>query len=87
MVKRTHPSLAAGESVALGEMIRKWREKAGLSQDALGVMIGLPQARIAEIETAKRRIDVYEFVRLAHAVKANPVQLFEEFVQVFEPPN
>lgn len=80
MGKPTHPTLRATETVALGEMIRRHREKSGLSQEGLGQLVGLAQARIAEIESAKRRVDVFEFLHIARGVNVDPLALFEEFM-------
>lgn len=84
MARHSHPTFGALETVALGDLIRRHRETSGLSQESLGRSVGLPQARIAEIELAKRRLDVIEFVQLARALNSDPTELFKEMMNSFD---
>jgi transcriptional regulator with XRE-family HTH domain/Zn-dependent peptidase ImmA (M78 family) len=54
--------------VNVGERVREARLTAGLSQENLGVLIGLDRTMIAKIEAGKRRVDALELVRLSKAL-------------------
>jgi transcriptional regulator with XRE-family HTH domain len=56
------------------------RKAAGVRQQALAKKLGRPQSFIAKYEGGERRIDVVEFVAIAHALDADPVKLFKDFV-------
>lgn len=49
------------------ELLRDLREKAGLTQRALGDLLGKPQSWIYNCETANRRVDVAEFCEWCEA--------------------
>lgn len=58
--------------------LREVREKAGLSQQALGELAGVRQAAISQIETGKNlRIDLGILERLAAALSVEPGELLE----------
>ncbi len=61
-------------------MLAKEREKAGLSQSALGVKLipSRPQSYVAKIELGTRRLDALEFWDLAHAVGFDPCALLRK---------
>jgi transcriptional regulator with XRE-family HTH domain len=61
------------------------RHAAGVRQQALAEALGRPQSFIAKYEGGERRIDVVEFIAIAHALDADPVKLFREFVAGKEP--
>lgn len=61
--------------------LRKAREAAGLSQRQLSEKLREPPNWIQRIESLERRVDVAEFIAIAKAVGADPVELFGEALQ------
>lgn len=55
--------------------IAEAREAAGLSQRQLASKLGEPSNWIQRIESLERRVDVAEFIAIARAVGADPVEL------------
>lgn len=60
------------------ERLVRHRKAAGLSQQDVADKLGWQQSVIAKIETAQRRIDIIELVRLAEAVGFDPSRLVRE---------
>jgi transcriptional regulator with XRE-family HTH domain len=56
------------------------RHAAGVRQQKLAAKLGRPQSFIAKYEGGERRIDVIEFIAIARALDADPVNLFRGFV-------
>lgn len=54
------------------------RKASGLSQQTVADALGWQQSIIAKIETAQRRIDVIELVRLSKVVGFDPARLVRE---------
>jgi len=52
------------------------RQKSGLTQAQVAAKLGRDQSRISLIERSQRRVDVLEFVAIARAVGADPIELF-----------
>jgi ribosome-binding protein aMBF1 (putative translation factor) len=50
----------------LVDMLINARKKAGLSQRQLADQLGKKQSYVAKYETAKRRLDIGEYVQVAH---------------------
>lgn len=76
-VARSEPSEARQ---LLAGIIRRRRENAGLTQSALALRLNRPQSIVAEIESGRRKVDVFEFIQIAKALDANPISVFEELV-------
>jgi transcriptional regulator with XRE-family HTH domain len=57
--------------------LRDQREKAGLSQDDVASRLGVGQDFVSKVETARRRLDVIEFLRFVGAIGCNPLDIFE----------
>lgn len=60
--------------------LRDMRERAGLTQRALGAKLGKPQSWVYNCETANRRVDVTEFIRWAQACDMPPVTAFKKLL-------
>ena len=58
--------------------IRSAREAVGMSQRQLATKLGEPPNWIQRIESLERRLDVAEFIAIAKAVNADPVELFRQ---------
>ena len=63
---------------AIVAAIRSAREAAGLSQRQLATKLGEPPNWIQRVESLERRLDVAEFIAVAKAVNADPVELFRQ---------
>lgn len=61
---------------AFCELMIAARKDAGLTQTALAERLGRPQSFVAKYEGGERRIDVVEFIAIAHAIGADPHDLF-----------
>ena len=66
---------------AIAAALRKARETSGLSQRQLSEKLHEPPNWIQRIEALERRVDVAEFIAIAKAVGADPLELFRETLQ------
>lgn len=57
------------------------RKAAGLSQHALAARLKTSQTAIARIEIGERRVDVIEFLDLAHALRLDPHRVLDELMR------
>jgi transcriptional regulator with XRE-family HTH domain len=64
----------------LVEQLTAARKQSGMKQEELAALIGKDQSYISNIERGQRRVDVLEFVALASAMNADPVQLFTAII-------
>lgn len=55
----------------LVQELRTARREAGLSQQQVAELLGVPQSYVAKIELGERRIDVIEFLKLVAAMDAS----------------
>lgn len=69
------PNLPNRFTIALGDLIRKARVEANLSQSELAVKAYINQAAISQIETGKRSVSAEEIVYLSLAIN-KPIQYF-----------
>jgi transcriptional regulator with XRE-family HTH domain len=60
--------------------LKERRRSASLSQAALAERLGRPPSVVAEIETTRRRVDLFEFIRIADALAFDPVEALTELV-------
>ncbi|HEV2270571.1 MAG TPA: helix-turn-helix transcriptional regulator [Steroidobacteraceae bacterium] len=63
---------------AIVAALRKAREVAGLSQRQLSEKLREPPNWIQRIESLERRVDVAEFIAIAGAVEADPIELLRD---------
>ena len=56
------------------------RKKSHVRQQMLADKLGTPQSFVAKYEDCQRRIDLVEFVTIARALNADPVELCREFI-------
>lgn len=61
----------------VGANVRKWREKRGLTQTALGELVGCSQGQIMNLETARTQMWVERLLDLAGALGVKPAKLLE----------
>lgn len=65
------------EYVHMVQTLRLVRTELGLFQDDLGKRVGKDQTYISNIERGQRRIDIWEFYRLALAMGVEPTELYQ----------
>lgn len=62
-------------------LLRQLREEAGLTQRALGDLLGKPQSWIYNCETANRRVDLAEFCEWCEACGIDPASAVRRFLK------
>jgi len=72
-------SLFTRKHTQLRKLLTKARKDANLTQTALAHRLGRRQAYISRIERGERRIDVVEFLDLAHAIGLDPGRFIADF--------
>lgn len=72
-------SLQAQRYRQLPAMLREIREKAGLTQRELAMIMGISHVMIHNSETAERRVDIAEFADWCEACGADPLAVFKSF--------
>ena len=72
-------SLFTRKHTQLRKLLAKARLDANLTQTALAHRVNRRQAYISRIERGERRIDVVEFLELAHAIGLNPAKFIADF--------
>lgn len=72
-------SLFTRRHTQLRKLLTQARKDAGLTQAVLAHRLGRRQAYISRIERGERRIDVVEFLDLAHALGLTPGKFIADF--------
>lgn len=62
--------------------LRQMREKAGLTQRAIGKRLNKPQSYVYNCETANRRVDITEFIAWARACGVEPKKAFSQVLKL-----
>ena len=70
----------ADEYEILPGLLLAERQRAGLSQRALGRRMGRSATHVHKIETRRQRIEVVEFCRYIRALGADPIDVFRSFI-------
>lgn len=60
---------------AIGERVREGRSRIGLTQEALGELVGLGRTSITNIERGRQRMTVHALYALAQALRQQPASL------------
>ena len=71
---------------AIGRKVRDARDRAGLTQEALGVLVGLGRTSITNIEKGRQRLTVLTLVSLASALGKAPADLLPAHNASARPP-
>lgn len=64
----------------LANVLRKKRVEAGLSQAQVASAMGWQQSVVADVELARRRLNVYEFIDYVTLLGADPVEIIRGLV-------
>lgn len=72
-------SLFTRRHTQLRKLLTKARKDANLTQTQLAHRLNQRQAYISRIERGERRIDVVEFLDLAHAIGFSPAKFIADF--------
>jgi transcriptional regulator with XRE-family HTH domain len=72
-------SLFTRKHTQLRKLLTRARKDAKLTQTVLAHRLNQGQAYISRIERGERRIDVVEFLDLAHAIGFNPAKFIADF--------
>jgi transcriptional regulator with XRE-family HTH domain len=78
--RRMRKTLHSPEYKRFLTLLTELRTKAGITQQILAEKLGRAQSFVAKYENGERRIDIVEFVTIAHALDADPLKLFREFL-------
>jgi transcriptional regulator with XRE-family HTH domain len=62
----------------IGENIRSYRKKLGVSQEELGDMAGLDRTYVGGVERGERNVSALNIEKLAKALKIKPDKLLVE---------
>ncbi len=76
-VKKT---IHSKEAAKLSAALRAAREAAGLTQQQLAKELDKPQSFVAKYELGERRLDVIEFLKITHLLKANPTKILKSLL-------
>lgn len=79
MDRKSVGSLRTLENDLLVQVIKEARLAAGVSQEELSRRMGQSITFIVKIERGTRRLDVFEFVRLAISLGLEPSTLFSSY--------
>ena len=64
-------------------LLRKARERTGLTQGKVAQMLGRPQSYVSKVETCERRIDVVELLQMCRVIGVTLVEIIPaEFLDV-----
>lgn len=62
-------------------LLRRMREDAGLSQEALAKRLKRPRTYVTKSELGERRVDLLEWLKFCRACKSDPVAFLEKLNQ------
>lgn len=72
-------TLRSDRHQVLLDLLKDARLAAGLTQADVALRLGKPQSFVAKYEGGERRLDVVEFVQIAHALNVDPARLIVQF--------
>jgi transcriptional regulator with XRE-family HTH domain len=74
--------MANPSHLALGEAIKEFRKKKGISQEALGLEAGLDRTYVSSVERGKRNISFDNLVKIAETLEVKPSQLLVRWEEI-----
>ncbi|MEA5508656.1 helix-turn-helix transcriptional regulator [Crocosphaera sp. UHCC 0190] len=66
------------EYIQLLELLRQIREKRGLSQAELGMLLGQDQTFVSKYEKGIRRLDIMEMLDICHVLEIDILEILKE---------
>jgi ribosome-binding protein aMBF1 (putative translation factor) len=66
---------------AVANILKKARERRDLSQRELAALLKRPHSVVGMIESHQRQVNVPEFIAIAEALDADPIELFRQVVR------
>lgn len=78
-------SLRTADHFRLTTSLVAARDKAGLTQQQLADRLGKPQSFVAKYEGGERRLDVIEFIAIAHALGCDAARMIRELAAKYRP--
>jgi transcriptional regulator with XRE-family HTH domain len=79
--RKTTKSLRSKDHRALCALLIEVREEAKMTQVKLAKRLGKHQSYVAKYEGGERRLDVVEFIAVAKALGADPLQLLRRLLR------
>jgi transcriptional regulator with XRE-family HTH domain len=73
-------SVHTPDQAAFCELMVGARKAAGMTQHALALRLKKPQSFVAKYQGGERRLDVVEFIAIARALDADPLELMATLV-------
>lgn len=70
----------------IGGILMAERKRLRLTQVDLACRLGKPQSFVSSYESGQRRLDLVEFLRVAHALELDPQMLFRDVVGALDHP-
>jgi transcriptional regulator with XRE-family HTH domain len=64
----------------LATVLRMRRKAAGLTQAQVAALLGWRQSVVGDVELARRRLNVYEFIDYVAALDSDPEEIFHEII-------
>ena len=74
-------SLRTPRQQRLLDLLIGLRKSKNLTQAHLAEKLGRPQSFVAKYEGGERRLDVIEFIEVAHALGADPLTVFTDLIE------
>ncbi|MDY4380161.1 helix-turn-helix transcriptional regulator [Pectobacterium brasiliense] len=71
-------SIYSDEYQSVIKILREARIEKGITQENLANTLGRPQSFVAKIENGERRLDVVEFVHIAHLLSVDASTVLEK---------
>jgi len=62
----------------LRKVLAEARRTAGLTQVGLARQLGRPQSFVSKFERGERRLDIVEFLEIAHALNLEPTRVLRD---------
>jgi transcriptional regulator with XRE-family HTH domain len=74
-------ALRSSTARAVATVLARARERKNLSQRDLAALLRRPHSVVGMIESNQRQVNVPEFVAIAEAMDADPVELFRQILR------